>query len=170
VYARLSIAITRILSGSKGDHLISDPGWHLRCFPECNTDSARTDLKAMKPSLLLLPSLALAMTLSLASCGDGHGSSASLSNNPPNPTSGGDDSVVNQNTPRGGEVAAKTTAENTNTGTTGTIASQGSSGGGGGSGEEGSQPIPEPATFFLLGTGLAAAAVYRRRKAPQQAE
>lgn len=125
----------------------------------------------MKPSLLLLPSLALAMTLSLASCGDGHGSSASLSNNPPNPTSGGDDSVVNQNTPRGGEVAAKTTAENTNTGTTGTIASQGSSGGGGGgSGEEGSQPIPEPATFFLLGTGLAAAAVYRRRKAPQQAE
>jgi len=123
----------------------------------------------MKPSLLLLPSLALALTMSLASCGDGHDSTANLANNPPSPTSGGDDSVVNQNTPKSGGENTATNTEGTGTG--GTVASQtGSSGSGSGGGEEGSQPIPEPATFFLLGTGLAAAAVYRRRKAPSQAE
>ena len=90
------------------------------------------------------------------------------SGNPPAPTSGDDGTVVGN----GGSGTG---------GTSITPGGTGGNGGGEGGGEpnapiesanltpidevdEGGQPIPEPATLLLLGSGLAAAGYYRRRK------
>jgi hypothetical protein len=96
--------------------------------------------------------LVLVLTL-LAAC-DGASSfdTAAGQQSPPPPTNGGDGSIV----PGSGEHG-------------------GNGGNGGGLSAvsqnpapapelDGGQPIPEPTTFLLLGSGLAAAACYRRRK------
>ena len=124
----------------------------------------------MKATQLLLPALALTLTMSFSACSDS-GNPTLVSNgsgNPPAPTSGDDGTVVGN----GGSGTG---------GTSITPGGTGGNGGGEGGGEpnapiesanltpidevdEGGQPIPEPATLLLLGSGLAAAGYYRRRK------
>lgn len=98
----------------------------------------------------------LLFTLGLAACAD-HSSGLISFDSPSQPPVGpGDQGAIDPGT--GGATTGGGTGGNTGGNTGG-----GTTGGGGGSPPSGS-PVPEPGTMLLVGTGLAGAALLRRRR------
>ena len=112
----------------------------------------------MKPQLLL--SALLVAALGLSACADGATiESIGQQNSPPPPTNQPDETIVAgpESTEGGnGGNGGNSDTEHGETATEPTPDRSDRLGGG--------EPIPEPTTFLLLGSGLAAAAYYRRRK------
>lgn len=136
------------------------------------------------PTLRLLPACLL---LALTACMDHTGSFPAPNQNPPPPVAGPDQHVVDPasaggtgpvaNDPGGtgpggssGEVSGSGSLPGNGggSGETGGETGGGSGGGGVGGGEGGGAPVPEPGTMLLVGTGLAGAALLRRRRQRQQ--
>ena len=117
--------------------------------------------------LLLACSFAL---LGLTGCGRGEYSKALPTNNPPAPINPTDPGAMNGGggtTPNPGG-GGTTNPGGGGGGATGGGGSGGGSGGGagpgGGAGGGGGQPVPEPSTLLLVGSGLASIAMMRRRR------
>jgi hypothetical protein len=92
------------------------------------------------------------------------------SNPPASGGAGETSSQVNNGTGSGAGSGGEPSGGGGSTGQSSGGSSGGGNGGGGGtppSGPEGSQPVPEPSTLILVGTGLAAATLLRRRKQSQ---
>lgn len=150
------------------------------------TSSSRID-----PMRSLL-TLALFAGLSLGACGGGtHTKSIASASNPPapvNPPDPGSAGGGNTGGGNGSETGGSTTGGGTSGGgasgggasgggtsgggtsgggTSGGGTSGGGTSGGGTSGGGGGQPVPEPSTFVLVGTGLAGLSLLRRRRKSQ---
>lgn len=144
-----------------------------------------------------LLTLALLAGLSLAACGGGtHTKSIASASNPPAPVNppdpgsaggggatggGGTGSEAGGGTPGGGgSTGGGTSGGGTSGGGTsgggtsgGGTSGGGTSGGGtsgGGTSGGGGQPVPEPSTFVLVGSGLAALSLLRRRRKTDSAQ
>jgi len=151
----------------------------------------RTPIHPMRKLLLT----SLITCVGFAACADHNGSLAALDNGPQAPINDPDDGVFQPGPDAGGSAGAGdaltddplTDATGGGTGGSGDAggaqqgggtgsAQDGGSGGGtsqeGGSQpptEGGGQPVPEPGTLLLVGSGLAAAALLRRRRKPLEA-
>src|SRR5262245_47110253 len=138
--------------------------WHIGC------SFARTHLPTSMRQVLLTASLLF--SLGLAACADHTGAIASVNppNNPPigpsdgnnvNPQPG--DDLSNALPGGGGGFNGGGSPPGDGGGTGGGGGGGKDPGGGGGGGPAGS-PVPEPGTMLLVGTGLAGAALMRRRR------
>lgn len=130
-----------------------------------------------KRSLMrLLPILAVLAGLTLGACGGGsHTKSIAPASTPPPPvnppdpgSSGGGGGGGSSGAETGGSTtgggSGGSTSGGGSTGGGGGTSGGGTSGGGAGGGSGGGQPVPEPSTFVLVGTGLAGLSLLRRRR------
>src|SRR5687768_4786134 len=102
--------------------------------------------------------LSLTTCLLFAACAD-HKGELTTANAPQPPVNEPDPGAIG--TPGGGSPG---TVEPPGGGSTGGGTGGGNQGEGGGTGTEGSNPVPEPSTLLLVGSGLACAAMLRRRR------
>jgi hypothetical protein len=125
----------------------------------------------------LLPLLAVLAGLTLGACGGGsHTKSIAPASTPPPPVNPPDPGSSGGGGSSGTETGGSTTGGGSGGGGSGGGGSGGStsgggstggggtSGGGTGGGSGGGQPVPEPSTFVLVGTGLAGLSLLRRRR------
>ena len=114
----------------------------------------------MRTNLLL----SLTTCLLFAACAD-HQGELTTANAPQPPVNEPDPGAI------GNPGSSPGTVEPPGGGSTGggTNNGGGSQGEGGGNGTEGSSPVPEPSTLLLVGSGLACAAMLRRRRQTQGA-
>ena len=134
-----------------------------------------------------LLTLALLAGLSLAACGGGtHTKSIASASNPPAPVNppdpgsaggggatggGGTGSEAGGGTPGGGgSTGGGTSGGGTSGGGTSGGGTSGGGTSGGGTSGGGGQPVPEPSTFVLVGSGLAALSLLRRRRKTDSAQ
>lgn len=121
----------------------------------------------------LLPILAVLAGLTLGACGGGsHTKSIAPASTPPSPVNppdpgssgggGGSPGTETGGSTSGGGSGGGGSGGSTSGG--GSTGGGGTSGGGTGSGSGGGQPVPEPSTFVLVGTGLAGLSLLRRRR------
>jgi hypothetical protein len=121
----------------------------------------------------LLPILAVLAGLTLGACGGGsHTKSIAPASTPPPPVNppdpgssgggGGSPGTETGGSTSGGGSGGGGSGGSTSGG--GSTGGGGTSGGGTGSGSGGGQPVPEPSTFVLVGTGLAGLSLLRRRR------
>ncbi len=132
--------------------------WHMRCF-EAVTHSARL----MRLQLL---TVSLIVSLAFTGCAD-HAARIVAGDTGTQPPIGPSDG----STVGGGGSTGGSTGGNTGGGAGGTTPSPGDGAadgsavdGGGEGGGPGGSPVPEPGTMLLVGTGLAGAALMRRRR------
>lgn len=84
-------------------------------------------------------------------------------------TGGGTTSTVTEGNGQGGAGGSGGTTQGSGGSTEGSNPPAGVDGGTG-AGGQGGQPVPEPSTLLLVGTGLAAASLLRRRRQANQAK
>ena len=133
----------------------------------------RSGVVTKRSPMRLLPILAVLAGLTLGACGGGsHTKSIAPASTPPPPVNppdpgssgggGGSPGTETGGSTSGGGSGGGGSGGSTSGG--GSTGGGGTSGGGTGSGSGGGQPVPEPSTFVLVGTGLAGLSLLRRRR------
>lgn len=105
--------------------------------------------------------LSLSACFLLGACADHAGDVLVTADNPPPPINQPDGGALSPNSQTAGPTGPGQ-GPGSQSGTGG--AGAGGGGGGAGGGGGGGQPVPEPGTLLLVGSGLAGAALLRRRR------